>query len=122
MGTKLGWYLSNKIKPHFHITTLHKYIHVHCIARVKVIHKEVYGCYVVVVFNVVAKVPLQSCSSVFPALIHSLTVLFIYYYNFIIIVWSISQSHIVHCVYDRQNSFHKCQLFAPIIVGNIIIC
>ena len=51
MGTRLGWYLSNKIKPHFHITTPHKYIH--CITRVKLKHKEVYGCYVEVVFNFV---------------------------------------------------------------------
>ena len=54
--------IGNKIKYHFHITTLHKYIQ--CIARVKAKHKEVilmYSCYVEVVFNFAAKVKSLSC-------------------------------------------------------------
>ena len=51
----------NKMKYHFHITTLHKYIY---IARVKAKHKEailMYGCYVEVVFHFVVKVILFLC-------------------------------------------------------------
>ena len=66
-GTRLGWHLNNKTKHQFHITTLHKYcFFILCFYSS---YTYMYGCYVEVVFNFVAKIPSQSCSCTFSVFI-----------------------------------------------------